>query len=72
MPKFNQPRPRWEYEETAGGPPSFLPAGIDKTGWKDITTVSDLWRRYLTPSGKVVDCADYYAAYLKEAKDATN
>jgi hypothetical protein len=61
--------PRWELTQGAHlQAPTFLPAGISREGWIDITTISDPFRVFVAPSGKVHRGADYYKIYLEELK----
>lgn len=71
FPKPEQPRWEMTQERTVGylglpSAPTFLPTGIDRTGWIDITKITDRFRVFLAPNGKVHDGAAYYALYEKE------
>ena len=41
-------------------PPSCLPDGFDLSGYIDMTSTADQWRKYFNPNtGHAIDCADY-------------
>lgn len=46
------------------GAPSCFPEGFDTSGLKDITTLTDTWRKYIDREGKVIDCATFWAQCL--------
>ena len=59
-------KPRWDLD-TSTTPPSFLPAGLDRSDLVDVTRLGDAFRRYLdTITGRELVGAEYYAQYLAE------
>ncbi|SOD15943.1 hypothetical protein [Nitrosomonas ureae] len=52
-----------DYEiDLSTSPPSCLPAGMDKSNFRDITRRGDQWKRYLdVETGKEHDCSEYFA-----------
>lgn len=71
MPLRNREPERWVFDNTTS-PPSFLPAGMDTSGLKDVTCVGDRFRKYLhLATGEVIDGADFYADSLEDLKEGT-
>lgn len=53
-------------------PHTLFPEGYNTEGFVSITALGDSWARFLTPEGKIVDCADFAAQAEAEAQDYTN
>lgn len=68
MPLNSGPQPRWVMDVSID-PPSFLPAGLDRSGLLDITPIGALFRKYLHPeSGKIHDGQVYHNQAQEDAQ----
>ena len=49
----------------AGAPSLCVPEDFDEGAMVEITTVADVWRKFMDPkSGKTYDCEDFYKQHL--------
>lgn len=47
-------------------PKTCFPKELDTSEFIDITTISDVWGRFLNPAtGDIHNCADYYQAAME-------
>lgn len=47
----------------------FLPSTVDQAKLVEITKVGDTYRKFVEPeTGKIHDCAEYYAQYKKRPR----
>ena len=60
-----------EYEIThhSDGPSECFPAGYDKEGLLNISTIGKYWATFLHPdTGQIIECEDFYQQAVKDAK----
>lgn len=67
---ITQSTPQWEVTRSnqPGRPSSCFPAGFDTSNLKDISSVCDVWAKYINvTTGETVDCAKF-AALMQEQR----
>jgi hypothetical protein len=50
---------RWECVYRSDGPTIFLPAGIDRSNWHEVSTIGAQYAKFITADGQTIDCAKY-------------
>lgn len=61
--------PKWITEVRSGfGAKIFLPVGMNRSGWIEVSAVGDAWAVYFDPaSGTTIRCEDFFRQALAEA-----